>query len=354
MFGRYHVTEPSRFYDGSANVAGLARPRIGSRCRATDFGALTDVGSSDTAANAAAAGGDLDRAAHRSVLPLPQAPGGRPEHFIVPRPFVPVSSGNSQTRLVSFLTANSDPGQYGELAVVHDAAGRDRRGPGPGEQRHQPDGRDLPADHAAQPQGSRVIQGSLQLIPVGNSILIYVRPFYVQGRQSGSFPQFQFVVVYSAGPRCGLRADGHGRPRPLVQRRDRRPRATLADSGPGRGTGDADHDDHDHHAGYVHDHAAAPTTTTVPATTGSVRDLLNQAAGQVRPRPTAALDGGRPRHRTSALEQEARAPRGPGPDARALAIAPPGTSGLRDCSGSQGIVTIDVVEIPATPCGEPQ
>ena len=31
-------------------------------------------------------------------------------------PFVPVSSGNSQTRLVSFLAANSDPEQYGKLS----------------------------------------------------------------------------------------------------------------------------------------------------------------------------------------------------------------------------------------------
>ena len=47
-------------------------------------------------------------------------------------------------------------------------------------------------------QGSQIIQGSMQLIPVGNS-LIYVRPFYTQGRGEGSYPLFQFVVVYSQG-----------------------------------------------------------------------------------------------------------------------------------------------------------
>ena len=45
-------------------------------------------------------------------------------------------------------------------------------------------------------QGSQIIQGSMQLIPVGNSI-VYVRPFYAQGRGSGAYPQFQFVVVFS-------------------------------------------------------------------------------------------------------------------------------------------------------------
>jgi uncharacterized protein len=34
------------------------------------------------------------------------------------------------------------------------------------------------------------------LIPVGNSLL-YIRPFYAQGRGSGSFPQFQFVAVFT-------------------------------------------------------------------------------------------------------------------------------------------------------------
>jgi uncharacterized membrane protein (UPF0182 family) len=45
-------------------------------------------------------------------------------------------------------------------------------------------------------QGSRVIKGSLQLIPVGNSI-IYVRPFYVRSANEGGFPKFQFVAVFT-------------------------------------------------------------------------------------------------------------------------------------------------------------
>ena len=48
--------------------------------------------------------------------------------------------------------------------------------------------RDLaPRSRCSNQQGSQVIQGSMQLIPVGNSI-VYVRPFYVQGRGSGSVP----------------------------------------------------------------------------------------------------------------------------------------------------------------------
>ena len=44
-------------------------------------------------------------------------------------PFVPVSSGNSINRLVSFLTANSDPGQYGELQAFVMPQGSNVDGP---------------------------------------------------------------------------------------------------------------------------------------------------------------------------------------------------------------------------------
>ena len=67
-------------------------------------------------------------------------------------------------------------------------------------------------------QGSSVIQGSMQLIPVGNSI-VYVRPFYAQGRgNKAAIPQFQFVVVYSQGSGnafCGQTVAG--RPRPAAR-----------------------------------------------------------------------------------------------------------------------------------------
>ena len=110
---------------------------------------------------------------------------------------MPVSSGNSLTRLVSFLTANSDPGHYGELAPFTMPQGETVKGPVQVNNDISRTDAISAAVTLLNTQGSRVTQGSLQLIPVGDSSLIYVRPFYVQGRQSGSFPQFQFVVVYS-------------------------------------------------------------------------------------------------------------------------------------------------------------
>jgi uncharacterized membrane protein (UPF0182 family) len=47
-------------------------------------------------------------------------------------------------------------------------------------------------------QGSTVIQGGLQLIPINNS-LMYIRPIYVQAASGSQLPAFQYVVVYYAG-----------------------------------------------------------------------------------------------------------------------------------------------------------
>ena len=161
----------------------------------SDF-SLIDSGSSSANSNAqpqaaTSTGRRIDP--YYLYLKLPKEEG---EHFIVITPFVPVSSNNRETRLVSFLTAKSDPGHYGELRAFTMPQGETVKGP---VQVNSEISRSSPISQAItllNQQGSRVTQGSLQLIPVGNSLL-YVRPFYAQGRGSGSFPQFQFVVVWT-------------------------------------------------------------------------------------------------------------------------------------------------------------
>ena len=73
-------------------------------------------------------------------------------------PFVPVSSANSQTRLVSFLAAELRSRAVREDVVVHHAAGSDRRRPRAGEQQHRAHRRDL--DRRSRSSTSRVRRSS--------------------------------------------------------------------------------------------------------------------------------------------------------------------------------------------------
>jgi len=162
---------------------------------------------------------------------------------------------------VSFMTASSDPRNYGELSAFEMPQGESVLGPVQIDNRIKstPDvSRQLTLLNQ---QGSTVIQGSLQLIPVGNSIL-YIRPFYVQAAGQSSYPQFRFVVVAYAGQDPVLAStvnDG------LAQLFGQAPAQPL----PGGG--------------------AAPATPT-PAG-GNVQDLLNQAAAKYQ-QAQDALRGG--------------------------------------------------------------
>jgi hypothetical protein len=306
MFGRYHVTEPKRFYDGSANW--LVSPDPGSGRVSSSF-----VEAAQAAANSgtAASEGNQPQAATSTgarIAPyylnirLPNQ-RGTGERFIVLVPFVPVSSGNSQTRLVSFLAADSDPEQYGKLSSFTMPQGQTVEGP------VQVNNNIVTTDTISQTitllnqQGSQVIQGSMQLIPVGNSI-IYVRPFYTQGRGEGSYPLFQFVVVYSQGygAFCGQTVeDGLDQ---MLGKKD--PALTCnvnaAQSG---GTGTPGTTTTTTPTTTVPGSATTtPTTTTVPPTDGSVQDLLNQAADKLDQAQQALEDGDLGRYQD--LVEEAR------------------------------------------------
>jgi len=141
-------------------------------------------------------------------------------------------------------------------------------------------------------QGSSVIQGSMQLIPVGNSI-VYVRPFYAQSRQEGSFPQFQFVVVYSQGAGnafCGQTVeDGLNQ---LLGLAPTTPCSISATPG-GTGSDTTTTTTTTTPPGTATTTPAttAPTTTTVPAAAGSAQELLNQAADALD-QAQQALDAG--------------------------------------------------------------
>jgi hypothetical protein len=126
---------------------------------------------------------------------------GRRE-FVLVRPFVPFSRADERTELQAYMVASSDPDTYGELTVYTMAE-------------PLPDGpltvantieRDDEVTQAiarqTQSAGSSSVRfGDLQLVPIGDGLL-YVRPFYVTGRQDGTQttgPEYQSIVVWYDG-----------------------------------------------------------------------------------------------------------------------------------------------------------
>jgi uncharacterized membrane protein (UPF0182 family) len=143
-------------------------------------------------------------------------------------------------------------------------------------------------------QGSSVIQGSMQLIPVSNSI-IYVRPFYAQSRQEGGFPQFQFVVVYSQGTGdayCGQTVqDGLNQ---LLKLEPATPCSSQLTTGPGTtGTGTTSTTTTTTTPGSATTipSTTGPTTTTIPPATGTKEQLLDQAAKDLDDAQAALTSG---------------------------------------------------------------
>jgi uncharacterized membrane protein (UPF0182 family) len=270
MFGRYHVTETKRFYDGSAKW--LVSPDPGSGAIGSDVLSTLDAGSS-SASNTPQAASSTGKRIDPYYLNI-RLPGESEEHFYVLAPFVPVSSGNSQTRLVSFLAANSDPTEYGKLQAFVMPQGQNVNGP------VQVDNAIIrtPAISTAitllNQQGSSIIQGSMQLIPVGDSLL-YVRPFYAQGRGTSTYPQFQFVVVYAQGQGAYCAPTVDDGLQQLLKLKSPVTTCSVAAGAPSGGTGSGSP------TTTTTPGTTTPTTTpatTTPAATGSSASYINQAA----------------------------------------------------------------------------
>jgi uncharacterized membrane protein (UPF0182 family) len=145
----------------------------------------------------------------RPMLPyylLMSLPGEEELSFIIMQPFTPRARPN----MVSFLVAKSDPNEYGEMIEYRLPGGVSQAGPGQvGDQINQ--NTDISAEFTLLGQGgSAVIQGSMLVLPIEESIL-YVQPIYIRAESStassvsqlglatdqdeGGIPEFKRVVV---------------------------------------------------------------------------------------------------------------------------------------------------------------
>lgn len=187
VYTKYHVQNPTTFFSGAAQWEVSAKP---GSAGATDSTAVTAVASGPQ--NASSAGERVD-----PLYVLSRLPGETTEEFLILRPFVPVSKADSQNRLSAFMVARADPGAKQRLESLEMPEGLNVPGP------VQVD-RTINTTKAISKEftllgdrGSTVEQGSIQIIPVKDSLL-YIQPIYVKSDNGGQ-PTFGFVIASYAG-----------------------------------------------------------------------------------------------------------------------------------------------------------
>jgi uncharacterized membrane protein (UPF0182 family) len=182
-WGRYHISDPGDFYQRSDAWNVAQNPPKEQENRAT-----TPVAASPGVAAPLASTKESRIPPYYTLM---VQPGTSNTEFVSVRSFVPFSDNDSLKTLTAFMTASSDPSDYGKLRVYAMST-------------PLPDGPAL-ADSTMKSNfaqaltlldqsGSRVTFGDQQLIPIGNS-LMYVRAWYVQATGQTPVPQVNSVTI---------------------------------------------------------------------------------------------------------------------------------------------------------------
>lgn len=154
------------------------------------------------ATTAVAKGGRADKTS-ASGTPLPSLyqyithTSMKSPEFLLTRTFTPISS---TFKMDAYLSASSDTGSYGKLRLLNFDSNEDESALSPTQIIGQINGDDAFSRNRTLlgQQGSSVVPGALQIIPVGNTI-IYIQPQFVQGSSSDSRPVLTYVTVSISG-----------------------------------------------------------------------------------------------------------------------------------------------------------
>jgi uncharacterized membrane protein (UPF0182 family) len=182
VWGRYHIQNPGDFYQRSDawNVAQNPPKEQESR--------------SVPVANSVVAGAVLPSTKETRVPPyytLMVQPGSSQLQFISLRSFVPFSEGDELKTLSAFMTASSDPNDYGKLRVYRL---NNPLPPGPSLADSQMKSQFAQQLTLIDQAGSRVTFGDEQIIPIGNN-LMYIRTWYVQSTGPTAVPVLRQVSL---------------------------------------------------------------------------------------------------------------------------------------------------------------
>ncbi|WP_394936374.1 UPF0182 family protein [uncultured Ilumatobacter sp.] len=204
VYSKYRI-DPALFFQRDGNAWSVAQAPGSSPTSNTgnSVNSTSDASAPSAATSTFATESDAARFVPYYTMFDTSLPGEpRSEEFVILRPFVPFSTGDTRTQLQAYMTASSDPENYGMLTSyeVQERNGQLPDGPlrvaGNAESQSEISERiSLDNQDAG---GSKVRFGDLQLVPVGDG-LIYVRPYYVAVPQEtgtvNSVTEFRFVIV---------------------------------------------------------------------------------------------------------------------------------------------------------------
>jgi uncharacterized membrane protein (UPF0182 family) len=187
LYGRYQFTDTDAFFnrDSAWSVAQAAQrqPEVAVTA-AGDVTAATGATSQADTGNVA----DANVARFEPYYTLFHSPdtvgSAVAPTFSLIRPFVPFSSDDTRKELRAFMVVSSDPETYGQLKV-YKYDGTLPAGPATVSAELSSNPSISPVITLLNQQGSRVILGQLQIVPVGKG-LIWVQPLYVRPDETGS------------------------------------------------------------------------------------------------------------------------------------------------------------------------
>lgn len=186
MYGRYHITNPTNFYN-AGDAWSLAQ----------DPGTSPSQALSQTQTTSPQ-GIPIQNPQVPRMLPsyqLLRLPGQTKLSFVLTEPFVPVSQNNQLQTLAGFLSAGSDPGSYGKLTAYVSPRAQQVDGPALVNATISASPTISQAISLLDQHGSQVQFGQMLMIPV-HKALLYIRPLYVQSSQNPLPELKQVIVVY--------------------------------------------------------------------------------------------------------------------------------------------------------------
>ncbi len=199
QFALYHITDPVQYFNKQAIWDVAPSPDTSSAAPVANAVVNGNNGGRNT--TLAASGSPIDPLYLTMALPQESGKPASSQQFLLERSFTPRLKGGI---LSAFVFAQSDGDNYGKL-VLYQVPNTSAPSPGQAATLIQSDQFISGQFTLLGSAGSRVIQGNVQLIPIGNAIM-YLRPVWILGEGTTTFPRYEFVAA-AVGQRAVLGFD---------------------------------------------------------------------------------------------------------------------------------------------------